>query len=556
MNRPRPSVHLPTAHTPRRVKATPPATADVAVVGAGLGGLEAAAVLARSGLSVVVLDGHYVAGGCATMFSRLRGDERWSFDVGVHYVGDAGPGGHVPELLAAAGVEVDFLPLDADGFDRIHVPGLSFTLPWTIEAYRERLVDVFPAERAGIDRYVRALAELDGVSREVRRKDGLTPRLLWQLLTAGRLVLQYRDATVKQLLDDCTADPVLRAVLLGQHGDYGVAPSRASAVAHLALAAHFFRGGYYPRGGGQRIADALADAVEEAGGRVCLRRRVEQILVEDGRAVGLRTEAGDVVRARAVVSNADLKRTLLELLPPGALPDAARRRAERWTMAGAVHLLCLGVRGSLAERGMRPGNDWISDTLDVEELYAAVDRHELVPHAVCATSGTVKDPHTVGHAPEGASTLEVMALVPGALAAWGVRPEDVAKRRYKDDPGYRARKAALEDGMLRLVERVLPGVGEDVVLTESATPVTHARYTGASDGTPYGLAAVPSQFQAGRPDATGPLPGLWLCGASTRTAHGVVGALHGGLRAAEAVQRALSARAPSAASPRRTRSRG
>ena len=90
------AVHLPTAATAARTKVVPPAKVDVVIIGAGLGGLMTAARLAQAGRSVAVIDAHYVAGGCATMFSRGSGDQRVNFDIGLHYVGGCGPGGRIP----------------------------------------------------------------------------------------------------------------------------------------------------------------------------------------------------------------------------------------------------------------------------------------------------------------------------------------------------------------------------------------------------------------------------------------------------------------------------
>ena len=75
---------------------------------------------------------------------------------------------------------------------------------------------------------------------------------------------------------------------------------------------------------------------------------------------------------------------------------------------------------------------------------------------------------------------------------------------------------------------------------ESATPVTHARFTRASGGTGYGIAATPAQFLRNRPGYRGPLPGLYLCGASTRSGHGIVGAMMSGQASARAVTRGLA----------------
>ena len=106
---------------------------DVIVVGAGIGGLVSAALLARQGRSVLVLDRHVVAGGNATIFRR-RGYE---FDVGLHYVGGCHEDGVLPRILRAAGAgDIVFEELDPDGFDVLVFPDLQFRIPRGIDRFR------------------------------------------------------------------------------------------------------------------------------------------------------------------------------------------------------------------------------------------------------------------------------------------------------------------------------------------------------------------------------------------------------------------------------------
>ncbi|MEC8423881.1 MAG: FAD-dependent oxidoreductase, partial [Myxococcota bacterium] len=326
---------IPTEKTRDRVKVGVPGKADVVVVGAGLGGLMGAALLARQGRHVVVLDQHYVAGGCATMFHRTTRHGRYQFDIGLHYIGDCGEGGKIPTLLAELGIELEYIPMDDDGFDTIVLPDLTFPIPVGHDRFRDRLVDYFPKEVRGIDRYVRLLKEVDHMATflDKRRAGGSGGALgmLWQVATKGRLLPRYQNATVEAVLDDCTRNMDLRGVLLGQSGDYGVPPSRASALLHLGLQNHYFKGAWYPRGGGQVIADRLCEVIESAGGTVALRKPVEEILIEGGAAVGVRVEPPRAepfeVRAPIVISNADLKHTLQDLLP--ATSTASGRWAGR-----------------------------------------------------------------------------------------------------------------------------------------------------------------------------------------------------------------------------------
>lgn len=540
----------PTAATKARVKNKVPDSVDIAVIGAGLGGLMTAARLAQQGQKVAVFDGHYVAGGCATMFARHTRNGTYRFDIGLHYVGDCGPNGTIPTLLRDVGIELDWIQMDPDGFDVSVLPGLRFPIPAGHDRYRDRLVEHFPSEKRGIDRYVRLLKEVDHVATwmEAQKDTGKKTNplsFLWTIGAHGRMLARYQKATIAQVLDDCTQDPMLRAVMLTQTGDYGVPPSRASAILHCGLANHYFKGAWYPRGGGQIIADKLCEVIEGHGGTVHLRRPIDRILVENGQAVGVRTaprrQDPHEVRAKAVVSNADLIHTLDDLLPQEAVPEKWKARREKFEMGGAIYITCLGIEADLKAHGMGARNDWCFDSPDIEGLYADVAKGRIDPRCAYITSASLKDPDTGGHAPDGVQTVEVMTLVPSDPAAWGVTAEQIKDGTYRKVPAYLANKKRVEDGCIRWLDDQYPGLADKVVFRESATPMTHTRYTQAAGGTGYGLAATPEQFMDKRPGSRGPVPGLYLAGANTRSGHGIVGALMSGKVAAKRVARELEA---------------
>ncbi len=539
----------PRTDNTRRARLQVPDVVDVAVVGSGLGGLVAAARLAMLGLRVAVFESHYTAGGCATQFSRGPKNARWRFDVGLHYVGDCREGGTIPRILREIGTSVAFAELDPDGFDTLDFPDFRFRIPADLELYRERLVDLFPREKRGIDRYVSLVRAVMKVSRLLELHEGRRP----PLLDLARVALDalrigpHRNATIGQVLDGAVRDPRLRAVLLGQSGDYGLPPSRASALLHFGLAGHYFRGAFYPKGGGQVVADRICERIEALGGSVHLRTPVERILVEGGRATGLRlaARAGEPardVRASVVLSNADIKRTLLELVGPQHLPASWVERTGRFEMAAALFLSFIGLEGDGRDLGMTSSNTWQFDGYDVEAFYrGSTGPGDLGVRGCYVTSASLKDPSNgLHHAPAGHTNVEVMTIVPSAPSKWGAR-DDGYDWSYKHAEAYGAHKLAIEDEMVRRLDALFPGAAARVILRESATPLSHARFTGATGGTGYGLAATPEQFMQSRPGYRGPVAGLYLTGASTRAGHGIVGAMMGGRAAAARIVRDIDA---------------
>ena len=533
----------PTKQTKARTRAEPPESVDVAIVGAGTGGLTAGAYLARQGLRVAVFDSHYVAGGCATQFQRGPKNDRYRFDVGLHYVGDCKPGGLFHQVLAPLDIHPEWLPLDPDGFDTLIFPDLRFRIPADRDLYRERLLELFPEEKRGIDKYLKLLRQLDRVVK-VMEGGGGKGRVALEVLFRAWGVGLNQNATVGTFLDGCTKNPKLRAVLLGQHGDYAVPPSEASALLHAGLTNHYFKGAYYPKGGGQVISDMLADTIEANGGAVLLRRGISEIVVEGGRAVGVRTEerrgVSYLVRADVVISNADLIATCRDLIPPDALPSSWHAKTERWEMGGALFMTFLGVKGDMAARGMSNSNYWSFDHYDTEAYYQK--NREPGPvriEGTYITSASFKDPDSPGHAPPGVKTVEVMAVVPGDPSKWKTSWGEVKAGKHSRNAAYLAEKQRIEDELVDRADALFPGMKDEIVFRESATPMTHTFYTRASAGSGYGLAATPEQFNDKRPGFRGPLPGLYLCGGSTRAGHGIAGALRGGRLAAKTVLRDL-----------------
>jgi phytoene dehydrogenase-like protein len=507
---------------------------DVVVVGAGMGGLVAAALLARAGRRVLVVDGHYVAGGNATVFRRRR----WEFDVGVHYLGECGPEGTIPRILRRCGARgVRFRPMDAD-LEFCTFPDLDFAIPRDRATFRARLLARFPSEARGIDRYFRFLAQVDRVQR------AMGSRSRWRRLAAlvrSPLVLRWANRSVGQLLDSCTRDLRLRAVLTAQNGTYAVAPGRVSAVLHAGLQNHYLvDGGWYPEGGGQVMADRLAEAIEEADGRIGLRTRATRIEVEAGRVTGVALESRHLgmvgVAAPAVVSDADLKRTVLELVGAEHFPAAFVERVRRFEMALPLFVVYLGLDVPPAWLPYGNANRWLFDGYDFDADYARLAGGELPerPFLYIATA-SAKDPENRRIAPPGHTNLQVMTVVPAAPAFWGVSEESARDGTYVASEGYRFVKEEVTRRVLAQAERVIPGLARHIVYREAATPLTHRRFTGSTGGTSYGIAATPAQFLRRRPGASTPIRGLYLAGASARSGHGIVGAMLSGVVAAERV---------------------
>lgn len=505
---------------------------DAIVIGSGLGGLTAAACLSALGRRVLVLEQHYVAGGNAHVFRRQK---KFEFDVGVHYVGDCGPGGLIPSILRSlgAGGRVEFVEMDEDGFDTLRFPGLEFRVPKGWDNYRDRLIATFPDDETGIHRYIEVLRGVSEESARVRLP--VAPEDLPRLMKEAPNFLRWVMRPLAELFDECNLGTKIRGVLAGESGDCASPPSIMPISLQAGLMAGYLKGAFYPRGGGQVIPATLVEVIEANGGKLLTRICVDRILLEEGHVSGVRLDTGEELRAPVVVSNADVKRTMLDMVGREHLKPETVARIEGFRMAPPLFVVYLGLDIDLRERMPRT-NYWIFSSFDPEAPYEGIDEgHVPDDLSVFISVGSVKDPESEHIAPKGYSSVELMSIVPADYRLWSVEEGPVAGEKYHRNASYRSFKDGIAERLIDVAASVIPDIREHIVWREVATPITHERYTHSTGGTSYGIELAVDQFGPNRVSPATEIPGLYLAGASTVFGHGIAGVMRGGVGTASAV---------------------
>jgi len=506
----------------------------VVVIGTGAGGLTASAFLAREGFEVTALDRAAHVGGLLNSYSR----EGYSFDPGVHYLGQCGPGQAMDRILEALGLSTTELlaEMDPDGFDVYRFPDFEVRMCRGAEAYRDRLASQFPEEVKGIDTVFEAVGELDSLERvlEHLQSDGrLQLSDLWDGLKSAPL-FRYIKATYGEFLDHAITNPQLKAVFAAACGDYGLPPSRASAFVGLMVLQHYKDGAYFPRGGSGAFRDAIQQVATQAGAIFRTEVEVQHIGMEGERVCSATLANGELIEADAVVAAIDPRHVFGALIAADVVPKKLLQRVRGLESSISILGLNLGVRRDLREIGLGAFNIWDYPSEDIDAFFEPMFHGRLPETPMLFISpNSLKDP-TGRMAPKGSTSLEVVALAPHTLfGAWA----DTAPGKHGDD--FQLLKDRFQEGLLRELDKRLPGVVEHIDVIDFSTPLALESWVNAVDGGLYGPAQTPDQSMFFRFPTSTFSPNLFLAGAGV-LGGGVLACMQSGRIAANMVKRALA----------------
>ena len=425
---------------------------NITILGAGLGGLTAGALLAKKGHKVTILEQHTMVGGCATVFKRKGG---FSCEVGLHEMDGVYTNPHIVQIFKELGVYEAIEFLKAPEFFETHTQNGSFLMPDGVENAEDVLIEKFPHETKGIERYFKTIKQIYSSLEKLQNASwyhyALFPFLFWDILF-------YKPKSVSDILNRLINDDELKQLLNSNVGYYNDTPDSLSFLLHaVAQYSYYSGGGYFIKGGSGNLSEYLAQVVRDNSGEVITKANV--VRCSKNYVEYTHKKENKQITSDIIISN---------ISPQQSYALYGIEYNETKPLGDALLSIYLGFSQNLKDvYGKRAYSNFILGEDASEKTLTFVDYSQI-------DSGLTKDAHkSFGH----------ITLIDN-IEEW----KNLSEQEYKD------KKEDILKSALQRLEKYYPNIIDLVEYTEVGTAKTVERYIKTPNGTAYGFKPTPKEF--------------------------------------------------------------
>ena len=484
--------------------------ADVIIIGAGMAGLTCGCLLAQKGLKVLMIEKNQKVGGCCTSFEK----DGFSFDLSVQSLGECQEGGRIRRILKQLNLldQIHFISLEPAR--EYLFPDRRVSQSSKLETHIENLSSLFPGERKGIEKVYALLKKI------FEEFSSIPSSFNWfkpsSFLSQYPFLSQYKDKTYGELLNEFISHPFLKTLLSIRSSYALLPPEEISAVGMAGIEISYFNCGVScVEGKVEQLPLKMGEALEKMGGQILTGHEVQQILIEEKKAMGVRLKDGREMTGKVAISNIDAHHTFSDLIGEDHIPSGFRSKLKGMRPALSYFILYLGIEGGLDELPVSNNEVFFEDELQKEFQCLYENRiPEKAPFYLLAPSKV-----NPSHSPKGRSTLCLSCKAPYHFSPdWD--------RKIKDE---------LSQHLIHKASAFLPNLEKRIVVKIETTPKTIERWTGNRWGAAYGWAQIPKQSGIYRLSRITPIPNLYLTGHWTSPGGGIAGVVASGELTAETV---------------------
>ena len=495
---------------------------DVIVVGAGLGGMTAASLLAKRGLSVLMIDQQSKPGGSCTSFKR----EDVVFDVGTAMIYGFGDKGFKPFRFLINELEEPIEIIAHPTLARMTFEGQEIIFWPDVNRFLDELGQLYPAEKEALRAFYADLYQM--YENIVIKNEVIVPpsefsprQGLRRVLSDPLAILKMQkllSTSVKDLLDQYFHTPEIVHFFdkLCSAYAYTTAAETPAVLAATMFLDNHIGGVYYPAGGAQMLPNTIEKAFERDGGQALYGHLVDEILIRDGRAYGVRLANGVEILADRVIANTTVWNLYGKLVRPEHIPPERLAWAQSLVPTYPSMTLYMVVDRAALPEDVFPWEIFIENRAVIDQSDLTLYINALVDHTLC---------------PPG--KLAVMAIAPN-MCAWP-SPDDPAYHAK----AYRDQKKREAERMIAQIDQHYPGFSDHIETLIIGTPTTIERYMLKNGGAVGGPKNAIGQHMLKRLHARSEWKNLYVCGDSTVMGTGAPATMVSGVGAANMVLRDL-----------------
>jgi len=438
---------------------------NITIIGGGLGGLTSGALLAKDGYKVTLLEQHNIVGGCATTFKRKGG---FTCEVGLHEMDGVYANPQIKKIFDKLDVYNNVKFVKPDEFFSVVTKNGTYVIPDNVLKAQIKLIEKFPHEQKGIEKYFNLTATISN-EMETIQSASWYHYLLFPLFFSN--ILLYKSKTVTEVLDKIIADDELKLLLNANVQYYNDTPDTLSFLLHsVAQYSYFSGGGWFIKGGSQKLSDYLAKVITDNGGEIITKANV--IECDSNHVTYIKKREQITLSSDIIISN----------LSPGQTYTLFQQAyAETKELADSLLTIYIGFKKNLKEvYGKRPYSNFIFDEIDSVNGYNIMLEKDITERGFVfvdysqVNSGLTKDSN---------KSFGVVCLS-DFIEEW----QDLNENDYK------IKKQNLIDAVLLKLEIYYPNIKELVEYIEVGTSKTVHKYIKTPNGTAYGYKPTPQQF--------------------------------------------------------------